>query len=504
MERLAQSSTAETPQTIVLLGPEGSGKTLLLRRLGQLIAARGQVVRLLDGVLPETTDDTDVLLVDEAESLDDTALLAHCKAPPCFTVLAVSSDHAGRLTDIAPDWMRVTLNPMRRGEVAEFATFQRARTGSTGAALSDDRVAELARRSGGVPGVMIRMLDEAADPSNGDDAQGQTVWELSPAQALDALPDPGSPDTIPAAPPWRAASSEPQPADILTAPPPYRPSPHRQHDSSMVRGVSASFGMTALHPADFLPGAPPDAFRAADAETERISPLDVPALAQTPGRAPGLWWGVVAGLVLLVVVGSLWSISRHRVTALDGARRPNAEMLAAGAKPAVRGPLPTADKDATQTDPMQAEFPAWRAADNRVAPRVTASLALAPTVVAPAAPGPPRGGAQTAPVVPVPVPPPAGFGSPGTPPIAATAESPTAPPPQAVPLVPTSAVALPTRAPGLVLVAQAGDTLAGLYREVYSGASAPPFAVLLAANPGPIKPGSRVIFPPPPYGWASR
>jgi hypothetical protein len=55
--------------------------------------------------------------------------------------------------------------------------------------------------------------------------------------------------------------------------------------------------------------------------------------------------------------------------------------------------------------------------------------------------------------------------------------------------------------PGLVLIAQRGDTLQRLYANVYRDRKAPPFAKVLAANPGPFKPGAIVIFPEPPGGW---
>ena len=55
--------------------------------------------------------------------------------------------------------------------------------------------------------------------------------------------------------------------------------------------------------------------------------------------------------------------------------------------------------------------------------------------------------------------------------------------------------------PGLVLIAQRGDTLESLYGNVYRDRNAPPFAIVAAANPGPFKPGAIVVFPEPPGGW---
>ena len=61
----------------------------------------------------------------------------------------------------------------------------------------------------------------------------------------------------------------------------------------------------------------------------------------------------------------------------------------------------------------------------------------------------------------------------------------------------------PTRpaGPGLLLVAERGDTLARLYQRIYAGAAPPPYAAVLAVNRGPVQPGARLLFPAPPGGW---
>ena len=55
--------------------------------------------------------------------------------------------------------------------------------------------------------------------------------------------------------------------------------------------------------------------------------------------------------------------------------------------------------------------------------------------------------------------------------------------------------------PGLLLIARRGDTLETLYRRIYRGVSPPSYKEILAANPEPIRPGARVMFPTPPDGW---
>jgi hypothetical protein len=57
----------------------------------------------------------------------------------------------------------------------------------------------------------------------------------------------------------------------------------------------------------------------------------------------------------------------------------------------------------------------------------------------------------------------------------------------------------PTAA-SLLLLAQRGDTLQSLYKAVYRDDGAPPFAQIAALNPV-VRPGTRLVFPPPAAGW---
>ena len=59
-------------------------------------------------------------------------------------------------------------------------------------------------------------------------------------------------------------------------------------------------------------------------------------------------------------------------------------------------------------------------------------------------------------------------------------------------------------APGLVLVANAGDTMTALYAKVYRGVRPPAYADVVAANHMPVRPGALVVFPAPLDGWPER
>ena len=58
--------------------------------------------------------------------------------------------------------------------------------------------------------------------------------------------------------------------------------------------------------------------------------------------------------------------------------------------------------------------------------------------------------------------------------------------------------------PGLVLVAQAGDTMPALYAKMYRGMMPPSYADFIAANHAPFRPGSMGVFPAPAQGWPQR
>lgn len=77
------------------------------------------------------------------------------------------------------------------------------------------------------------------------------------------------------------------------------------------------------------------------------------------------------------------------------------------------------------------------------------------------------------------------------------------PVPAAPPMPDLDDVPEPAPAPAaasLLLLAQPGDTLQALYKAVYRDDGAPPFAQVAALNPV-VRPGTRLVFPPPAAGW---
>ncbi len=120
----------------------------------------------------------------------------------------------------------------------------------------------------------------------------------------------------------------------------------------------------------------------------------------------------------------------------------------------------------------------------------------------PSAPAPaPAPQQPIAPITPTPAEPPVPA---PPPPVRAPLPSPAPPPAPRAPRMPMPLPApLPPPAAALLLQAQPGDTLESLYARVYRDVTPPPFSDVVAANPEPIRPGARVVFPAPPTGWTA-
>ena len=163
-------------------------------------------------------------------------------------------------------------------------------------------------------------------------------------------------------------------------------------------------------------------------------------------------------------------------------------------------PLPALAARSRDIAPVAAPLPLppLGQADTPLPALVTASAPALPTqpVPAPAAPPPKIDAAEIAVETAIAVSPPLPVLPPAEPAVVATLDAPAARP-TPVPLRQFER----TGGPGLVLMAQRGDTLESLYGNVYRDRNAPPFATIVAANPGPFKPGAIVVFPEPPGGW---
>ncbi len=131
----------------VLLGPPGSGKTLLLHDLARTLRNADQPVRLIEqpGAL-DGSRGNDILLVDEADSLGADALAALVTGP-APVLLAALPGSAGRLA--GHPVRRVALDPLAPEDVARFVATRLAAAGRPRDLLEPEAVLALARYSGG-------------------------------------------------------------------------------------------------------------------------------------------------------------------------------------------------------------------------------------------------------------------------------------------------------------------------------------------------------------------
>lgn len=135
----------------VLLGPPGSGKSLLLKNLAHTLRGAGKPVHLI-GQTGASGDARagGILLVDEADALGTDALGVLC-AGPGPVLLAMLPGGSERLPQRSHPVRHVVLDRLAPLEVARFVAARLAAAGRPGDFLEPEAVLALARHSGGLP-----------------------------------------------------------------------------------------------------------------------------------------------------------------------------------------------------------------------------------------------------------------------------------------------------------------------------------------------------------------
>ena len=221
----------------VLVGPPGSGKSLLLKELARTLRRAGKPARLI-----ERTDALDgppgsgVLLVDEADTLGTDALLALC-AGPAPVVFAALPGFPERLARHTRPVLEAVLDRLQPEDVARYVAARLDAVGRPRDLIEPEAVLALARHSDGLlrlvntlggAAVFLATLDGSVQvgPRHVEEAASMRDdfgEDVPPApDARPVTPIPATP--VPVAPPL-AEPELAEPVPVLPAPAPADPAP---------------------------------------------------------------------------------------------------------------------------------------------------------------------------------------------------------------------------------------------------------------------------------------
>lgn len=202
--REAALSAMEAGYRIVaVIGPAGSGKTLLLRDLSQRLAEAGiPELHLPRGDLvqeqaPEAPGGARcVMLVDEADRLDPEGLALLSRRG--IVVVAGLPELGERLRKMAA---RVPLGPMQPDEVAGFVEDRLRRAGHDPGRIGPDAISALMDRTGGSPRLLTVLAGQALFLAGLDGAPRVTAAHVAQAADMRGLAELAAPAFTDAAPP---------------------------------------------------------------------------------------------------------------------------------------------------------------------------------------------------------------------------------------------------------------------------------------------------------------
>lgn len=229
---------------VALIGAAGTGKTLLLQAIAAQLAAEGQRIRRLDRgdlVNEAALADIEILLVDEADAIDDAGLLALARraADPSSpaVVLALTRRRLDHL-DLPITARTVTLDEMNSSDARDFVLDRLRRAGGDPALFAPGALGAITYAAGGSPrllrllgaGALFQAAHEAAPRVEMSHARRaiavQRGGNVEPPPEDEALPViAAAPATEAVVPPAQVAISPRATRETLDIPVPTEPQP---------------------------------------------------------------------------------------------------------------------------------------------------------------------------------------------------------------------------------------------------------------------------------------
>jgi hypothetical protein len=213
---------------VALLGAPGVGKTLMLGYLHRSLGEAGIPAQRLDfGDLAGFAEAAPVLLVDEADRMDDATLAALAERQTGVAVLAALPGFATRLEAVPHRVVR--LPGLRAEDVEDYVAMRLAALDVPAARLQPEAISVLGLESAGVPRLLNVLIGSSLFTAGLEKAEAVSAEHVRSAANMHAL----SEVRLRAAEPTRRPAAPKPPATVQARPPqqavvtlPTEPAPH--------------------------------------------------------------------------------------------------------------------------------------------------------------------------------------------------------------------------------------------------------------------------------------
>ncbi len=229
-------------KSIAVLGLPGTGKTLLLQHLAHCLSTERVPVTVQRHPVMDGAGATDMLLVDEADSLSLADLQELCGRASVFA-LAGLPEFTHSLASLPGSMVPITLAPLSSEEIARFLVSRLRESGRPATIFEPEAVIGLATHSAGLMRLVVMLAGSALFLAEQEGAEQVTLRHVEEAAALRIDMD----DSVDAA----LASESVQgidPAPALPSPMPRRSNRRYGAALAIAAGVLAGIGLWAAMP----------------------------------------------------------------------------------------------------------------------------------------------------------------------------------------------------------------------------------------------------------------